>query len=190
MGYFSWKDCIDKKSIKIGSECYLLIPEAFGSGHYHTLSYDGYGNFGGVDVYEVVAEWNRDTLSATMLEEKPRLEQYGGLYGFKIEDLKNKGLSDEEIRDIEDQKRQKAYNSGLSRWNYSLERLTDYKNGLSDSDMEDKYGEDFKREIGIDIACYEEQNKKLKYPIKITKDASAIYENCKYSKDDPSQGCY
>jgi hypothetical protein len=55
--------------------------------------------------------------------------------------------------------------------------------------MAEKYNDDYLREIGIDIACYDYQNKNLKYPIKITYNANAVYENCKYSKGDPNQGC-
>lgn len=44
------------------------------------------------------------------------------------------------------------------------------------------------RIIGIEIACYDEDNAKLKYPIKITHDSTAIYEDCEYSPADPAQG--
>lgn len=46
------------------------------------------------------------------------------------------------------------------------------------------------REIGIDISCYDEDNASLLYPIKITHDANAIYEDCKPSLGDPNQGWY
>lgn len=46
------------------------------------------------------------------------------------------------------------------------------------------------RDIGIDIACLNRDNKKLPYPIKICKfKENACYENLAYSKDDPWQGC-
>ena len=51
-----------------------------------------------------------------------------------------------------------------------------------------KYGEYWLREIGIDIACYDEQNADLPYPIKITHDANAVYEDCEPSPADPCQG--
>lgn len=47
---------------------------------------------------------------------------------------------------------------------------------------------DHDRLIGIDIACYDEDNMKLKYPIKITYDSTAIYEECDFSPSDPNQG--
>lgn len=70
----------------------------------------------------------------------------------------------------------------------SAERLLDYKDGVSDRVMKEKYGDDFKRNIGIDIACYDEQNFTIPYPIKITHDANAVYEECTPSKSDPNQG--
>lgn len=44
------------------------------------------------------------------------------------------------------------------------------------------------RYVGIDIACYDEQNEGLQYPIKITHDPDAVYEDCKPSPSDPNQG--
>ena len=49
--------------------------------------------------------------------------------------------------------------------------------------------DDIDRNVGIDIACYNEQNASLKYPIKITHDPNAVYEDCKPSLSDPNQGC-
>ena len=61
----------------------------------------------------------------------------------------------------------------VARWNRPKEC-----NGENDHD----------RLIGIDIACYDEDNMKLKYPIKITHDETAVYEECEYSPSDPDQG--
>ena len=44
------------------------------------------------------------------------------------------------------------------------------------------------RYIGIKIACYDEQNASLRYPIKITHDPNAVYEDCEPSPGDPNQG--
>ena len=55
--------------------------------------------------------------------------------------------------------------------------------------MLEKYGQDYLRLIGIDIACYDDQNNALEYPIKITHDEYAVYENCNPSDGDPNQGC-
>ena len=81
------------------------------------------------------------------------------------------------------------YINGLRRQIVSADRLYDYKEGkLSDEEMADKYGNDWKRILGIDIACYDEQNEALPYPIKITHNENAIYENCDPSLSDPNQG--
>ena len=45
-----------------------------------------------------------------------------------------------------------------------------------------------KREIGISIACYDKDNAKIEYSIKITHDKDAIYEDYKHSLSDPNQG--
>lgn len=45
------------------------------------------------------------------------------------------------------------------------------------------------RDLGILLACYDEDNERLQYPIKITFDPNATYEECGPSKSDPYQGC-
>jgi len=116
MGQFSWLDCLSGEQVldDVKRDVYLLIPQEFGGGHIKETCYDGYGRFGGYDVYALVAAWNAP--------EK-----------------------------------------------------------ISGNDEEDRI-------IGIDLACYDEDNRKLKYPIKITHDASAIYEHCCPSDSDPNQG--
>lgn len=44
------------------------------------------------------------------------------------------------------------------------------------------------REIGIDLACYDEDNAKLPYPIKMTVSDYQTYENSSFSMSDPNQG--
>lgn len=46
------------------------------------------------------------------------------------------------------------------------------------------------RTIGIDIACYDEQNARIPYPIKWTVNDSKTYENSNFSMSDPNQGFY
>lgn len=45
-----------------------------------------------------------------------------------------------------------------------------------------------KRHVGITLACYDEDNARLRYPIKITHDVDAVYEWCSPSETDPNQG--
>ena len=121
MGFFSWKTSDTDKSIsnRYSSRgtfpVYVLIPEEFGGGHIEERNYEGYGEFGGQDIYALVARWNKPELC----------------------------------------------------------------NG------DDEYD----RHIGIDIACSDEQNAALKYPIKIT-EFPKRYEFAKPSVDCEAQGYF
>lgn len=193
MGQFSWlysdtgKQMVDNKY----ADSYLLVPPPFQSIYgkaIHTPCYDGYGNFGPYDVYDMVAEWNRDYLSEDMLRKKDiKLENFGGLYDFEKRELREQGLSEDEIAAKDLAQKQYYYERAIKRREFSISRLNDYRNGLSNEEMEEKYGEDWKREIGIDIACYDEQNVKLPYPIKITSKIMK-YNEISPSLRDPNQG--
>ena len=58
MGFFSWKCCVSNLSIASNhtnlpeqySDCYLVTPNKT----YHEPSYEGYGKFDGVDIYELL----------------------------------------------------------------------------------------------------------------------------------------
>lgn len=197
MGMFSWLYSNTGKQMLAGVNhtSYLLVPNEFKSKHGEYLEedfYNGYGQFGIYDVYELVADWNKayinpETFTSQCLKE-PTLEQYGGMYDFEKEDLKKQGKSDEEIAAIDEAQRMEYYKIGLRRYKYERQMLTDFCNNVSDKEMKEKYGASFKREIGIDIAAYDEDNEKLKYPIKIT-DRIIPYEDVAPSKGDPDQGC-
>lgn len=60
MGQFSWLDCKSGKQIIDNQfkDVFLLVPERFGGGHITEHCYDGYGHFGGEDVYALLARWN------------------------------------------------------------------------------------------------------------------------------------
>lgn len=90
MGMFSWRTSDTNESI---SNCfsqretfdvYVLIPKAFGGGNIIESEYEGYGEFGGEDIYELLATWNADAV-------KEKHKKY---------DLRNRGISlyfDEEL---------------------------------------------------------------------------------------------
>ena len=168
MGCFSWKYCDSKGRMICGKykNSYLLIPEEFGGGHLIESCYDGYGHIGIVAIYDAVADWNRKYLTTDMIEVPNR-----NLWGDTPEG-------------------QQWYERAMKKYQVQCNRLLDYVRGKSDAYMVKKYGNDWKREIGIDIACYDEDNKKLKYPIKIAEKEDSVYEQCRYSKRDPMQGCY
>ena len=64
MGFFSWKTSDTNKSISNvyssrGSfRVFVLIPKEFGGGYIVEDYYQGYGVFGGKDIYALVAKWN------------------------------------------------------------------------------------------------------------------------------------
>lgn len=196
MGVYSWLDCITKKPVKCGKavNVYVLIPAEFGGGTIKETCYNGYGDFGGCDIYELVAEWNRDKITDKIIDkleslEKPQRENFCGLWFFEAEEMQKEGKTAEEIKEADEAARDEHYTRALNRYNYEIQMLNDFRNGLEDDEMIAKYGEDYLREIGINLACYDKDNKHLAYPIKITHDAGAIYEDCKPSKRDPNQGC-
>lgn len=168
MGIFSWKYC-DSEGRMIVGKCknsYLLIPSEFGGGHLVESCYDGYGHIGTTDVYEIVANWNQAYLTTDFIQAPQRSLWDSSLEG------------------------QKYYEAAMRRYLYQSFRLRDFIEGKSKQYMDKKYGKDWKREIGIDIACYDEDNKKLKYPIKIAEKEDSVYEKCSPSESDPEQGCY
>ena len=192
MGQFSWiysdtnKQLINNRI----ADTYLLVPPPFQKYYgkaIHEYCYDGYGNFGGLDVYELIAEWNKDYLSADMLEEVPQLEEYGGLWSFEKEKMRADGLSEEEIARRDNEARIEHYEEGIKIYNQTVEMLNDYKKSKSDRVMYRKYIEDWKRSIGIDIACGDERNERLPFPIKITT-KELEYDDVAPSKSDPNQG--
>ena len=145
MGQYSWRDCVTGKPIldDVSKTSYVLVPREFGGGHIAESRYDGYGHFGGYDIYELVLEWNKEYIPQYV-----KLMEVG------------KWECDPYTNDIDD--------------------LMDYYN--------DKPVDVEPRELGITLACYDEDNARLKYPIKITYDETAVYEDCPISESDPNQG--
>lgn len=153
MGQFSWLDCKDtRRQIldDVHEDVYLLIPEEFGGGHILEKCYEGYGEFGGKDVYDLVADWNKDMIPYILF-------------------LANKGkwtcsiVGDERIV-MECFYKGEPIPDSIPEWNRK------------------------KRLIGIRMACYDDDNDRLMYPIKVTHDPNAVYEECEPSPSDPHQG--
>jgi len=64
-------------------------------------------------------------------------------------------------------------------------------NADTDELMDYYYGRPITHELrilGISIACYDDDNARLKYPIKIVEDSTLKYENVNPTKSDPNQG--
>lgn len=193
MGIYTWTDAIrkplyieskydwsSKDKIKYGRFAKVICPD---DTEIIESCYDGYGHFGGYDIYELVADWNKDTLSVDILKnDKPSIDNYCGLWSFEINALKKEGKTDKEIEFLDEEAKKNNYLRGLNNWNMRNNRLKDFISGLSDNEMFNKYGKDWKREIGIDIACDDEKNSSLMYPIKIT----SVKDTVKYKDLYPS----
>ena len=168
MGQFSWLDCITEEQIVDDKtrDVYVLIPKEFGGGHIKETCYDGYGNFGGYDIYDLVAEWNREILSRNPNFILPHQVQKD-FHGFSNDSGKVK----------------------LSYWYKHYSNLNLTKEEVVEKIKQDSNTNYFEwRDIGISIACYDEDNEALPFPIKITHDRYASYELCPPSKSDPNQG--
>ena len=193
MGQFSWIYSDTNKQLldDVYAETYLLVPKPFqdkyGKAIYEDC-YDGYGDFGKYDVYELVALWNRENLpSETRALRLPKVEEYGGLFDSEKEELRKKGATEEEIKKADAEKQQEYCDKAILRYKEALLRNKDFVNNVPDNVMKEKYGRNYLREIGIDIACYDEDNATLKYPIKITT-KEMEYEDVSPSLSDPDQG--
>ena len=125
--------------------------------HIYETWYDGYGRFDGKDVYELVALWNREYIAANPDQKTP----YRGI------PFRN-------------------YN-----WWQIFSDLTikneDIKSALADAKVTASGRGIELRNIGIDIACYDEDNEALPYPIKIC-ELPHPYSSQTASESDPSQG--
>ena len=186
MGLFSFVACDTGNRIKVGTykEYYLLIPKHLQNqydSYIKETRYDGYGDWGGYNIFVLLAEFNKGNASKIIpLMEKPKLEHYGGLYSFEKDDLRKQGLSEQEIKDREESQRKEYYKMGLQRFNYSIKNLKKFDNGLIND-------EDVLESIGIDLF---EFNDKLDYPLKIVERSDKKYESVASCSDyDPLQGC-
>lgn len=198
MGQFSWIDCKDGTQIldDVQEDVFLLIPKEFeseyGGSHIKESCYDGYGHFGKYDVYEVVADMNKGINSDILVEEfngfkKPNLEDYGGLYPFEKEELLRSGLTSDDIEDEDKRRRMDAYKRAEFRQGRILNAYICFSRG-DEAGAKELLGSQYKRKLGIALASNSKDNKRLKYPIKITHDKDAVYENCIFSPKDPNQG--
>ena len=153
MGQFSWMyaDTNNEEALLEGCTAYVPLP----SGEIiEEHDYDGYGHFGGHDIYDLVADWNRAYLSEHPEFEIPKV--YGGTMRVDWHDW-YKHYADLSLSREEIVKRSDLY----------------------------KY-----RTIGIDIACLDDQNNVLPFPIKVCKErpAPGAYNRLPISWKDPNQG--
>ena len=164
MGYFTWTDARYKNPQKskrypscylqryvIGYDSYakIVCPDDTEIVEHY---YDGYGDFNGQDVYDLVAEWNKPYLK-DIFEMLKSDDRYKDHLRF-AKPLETLAITWQEGDEISFQKELKM----LSKKDSWLEK-------------------EWKRNIGIAIACGD-VNKMIPYPIKITKSHSHIpYED-------------
>ena len=191
MGEFSFLDCCDNQQIKSRQlrDVYVLIPKQYGGGHIVDHYYDGYGHFAGQDIFELVALWNKPWVSPAMLKYEgfaPKIEDYG-LEPWEIRSLRRRGFDESEITAFYLYKQHDRYKTALSAYNEAVQQLEDFKS-LSDEEMCQKYGDEYLLDIGCSIAGSDSRIPFLVYPIKITYNPDAVYEDCNASLRDPEQG--
>ena len=157
--------------MEYGGYAKLICPD---NTEIETEYHDSYGRIGGRDIYELVTEWNRFELSADNLEKKPDdPTRFGGLWDFEKQKLKEEGHSDDEIAALDEAERQKYFGAAVRRWERMAALIDEYKTGASDEELSEKYGSEWKRELGIAIACEDDNARRLKFPIKLTKNRNA-----------------
>ena len=141
-----WGDYTAKDKIGYGGYIKVVCPDGT---VYEDDHYDGYGNIGIHDIYDLVVDWNRTDL-ADILE------------------LRKKHVFYRQLKDIVE----KFIRSG-----YDEVATTAYVKALvADGKCAEYLIGDWKRNIGIMLACEDEDNKTLRFPVKVTRSR----ENVKY----------
>lgn len=131
--------------------------------------YEGYGEFGGQDIYDLVADWNRKYLA-----EHPEFLIMQGRHEWS-EELECYLPS--EPKRVDSFKWYSAY-SDLTKSREEVEQVVRKLENCSTFHY---------RSIGIDIACGDSRNVMLPYPIKLVEKA-VQYEDAAPSMSDPYQG--
>lgn len=161
MGSFSWMyaNSGNEKPLNSGNKGYLYCPNG---SVIEELDYEGYGVFDGNDVYDLVADWNREYLS-----KHPEFLIYQG---------------NQNPKRIDSMPWYKFYQ------NLNLSRETIVKMWIANDERTSAFAN--YRDIGIDIACGIKRNAWLPFPIKIASRPNIQngYEVMPPSKDDPNQG--
>lgn len=174
MGCFSWMfaDKGNEKNLKIGHKGYLLLPNG---GELKESCYEGYGEFDGQDAYDLVADWNREYLS-----QHPEFEivQCGNYW----DEVKQDWIPKAPPKRVDEFVWYPYYaDLSLSRKDIVQKVLADPKAPYGNKIYEYRF-------IGIDIACYDDQNAALPYPIKVVSKKGLKYNEVPASENDPEQG--
>ena len=155
MGCFTWTLANKEEIRKDGSDYLLSCKLRYGgkgvivcpdNTYIVENKYEGYGIFDGKDIYDLVVDWNRPFLEMIFDKLKSRADKDKNPWGYHSPPW---GYH---LRDIAI-----AYQHGD---NETISRLLEKLSPLE--------RQEWKRIIGIAIACEDENNDSLPYPIKIT----------------------
>lgn len=148
MGYFTWTDARRHPNVlkngdysakdKIGYDGYAKVVCPDNTEIIETC-YEGYGEFGGHDIYDLVVDWNKAYLKE-IFDKMP--ENHWGYH------LKELAIA--------------FQNDDLLTLRAEIERIVE--SGKEASWFRDEW----KRNIGIAISCDDKDNESLPFPIKIT----------------------
>lgn len=145
MGFFTWTVATENsnnRSFGYGRRGYVACPDGK---FIREDGYNGYGIFGGHDVYNLVVDWNR----AHLRDIYDSLEKKHELWNAKMKPIAMAAMeSDEAAQKVADE----LFAQGIIS---SLEQ------------------QEWKRTVGITIGC--EHNDELPYPIKITTNTRVPY---------------
>lgn len=155
--FYSWYASDTQKPVS--SSAYVLIPQKFGGGYIEEHNYKGDGIFGGQNIYELVADWNKDALSEK--NDKIWLKPNEKSFAQTVEG-------------------KQAYSIACKVYRQKTRAWRSFKSQTV-KQMKNLYGENYKANLGLDIACYDEQNEILPFPIKIT-EKPALYEAMNFSR--------
>lgn len=168
MGSFSWYTSDTGRAILLHKplRVYALQPDGE---PLVEKEYDGLGEFGGHDIYDLVADWNRKYLS-----EHPE---------FLILDGPSEWCEELNTYLHTEPKRADSYV-----WYSAYADLTKSREEVEREVRQQENWSTFNyRRIGIDIACHDECNVMLPYPIKLVQ-KPVPYGEAKPSMNDPEQG--
>lgn len=149
MGYFTWTDARrNPRKLKCGD---YSSADKIGYGGYAKIVcpdnieiiepyYEGYGMFDGKDIYDLVVDWNKAYLK-DIFDKKDK-----SCYGYHLKTI------------------------AIAYQNDDTDTLQKEVNKLIETGKEQNwFKNEWKREIGIAIACDTKDNRRLPFPIKITK---------------------
>ena len=168
MGSFSWYASDTKRAIRSSNPfpVYALRPD--GEPLLET-DYEGYGEFGGEDIYNLVADWNRQYMA-----EHPEfvVVQHGGYWDRAKNDFVHN--PDKQIREFA----WYPVYADLTKTRQDIEQYMKEVHGRATFEY---------RHIGIELACYDDQNGNLPFPIKLV-EKPVPYAAAGMSYLDPAQG--